>query len=359
MSYSFQLPVRRQIRVRGIVQGVGFRPFVYNSAQTLGLSGHVLNSSNGVFIEVEGLEATIAHFLETLRQKAPPLAQIDEITVTEMPIVGDTSFIIRESRAIAGQFALIPSDIGTCEDCWRDFSDPANRRYGYPFTNCTNCGPRYTIIQDIPYDRPKTTMACFPMCALCQSEYENPKDRRFHAQPNACPVCGPGLALVQDPLLHEPASFNAEDALVVIRRGRAMLREGRIVAVKGLGGFLLACDAQNDEAVRAMRERKRRSDKPFAVMARDIDSIEQFCTVSEADRAALLDPRRAIVVLPRRPDTEISEAVAPGNDTIGVMLPYTPLHYLLFSDAGDQPAEFAALVMTSGNISEEPIVTGN
>ena len=345
------LLTRKRIEARGIVQGVGFRPFVYNLALKLGLGGYVVNSSGGVTIELEGDEANIASLLDTLRQNPPPLAQIDEISVSDLELRGETSFSIGESRAIAGEFALVSPDVGTCDDCWRDFSDPVNRRYGYAFTNCTNCGPRYTIVQDVPYDRPATTMSSFRMCDLCQAEYDDPTDRRFHAQPNACPVCGPRLFLSK--------RGEIANRHVSMRDVRALLRDGSIVAVKGLGGFSLACDAENDAAVRLLRQRKRRSDKPFALMARDVDSIARFCMVSDDDRAALTSSRRPIVVLPRILESSISPSVAPGNQTLGVMLPYTPLHYLLFSDSPGHTYEFSALVMTSGNLSEEPIVISN
>jgi len=351
---------RKRIRVRGIVQGVGFRPFVYNLAHELGLAGYVLNSSAGVTIEIEGGEAALSEFVARLRSSPPPLSQVEEVTVSDLDPDGDTSFVIRHSEAEPGEFVLVSPDVGTCDDCWRDFGDPQNRRYGYPFTNCTNCGPRYTIIQDIPYDRPTTTMAKFRMCALCQAEYDDPSNRRFHAQPNACAECGPALALAaSNGTLPGAAEYHAENTATILRRVRELLRTGNIVAVKGLGGFLLACDAENEDAVRALRSRKRRSDKPFALMARDIASVESFCCVSPAERSSLLSARRPIVVLRRREDSTMASAIAPGNNSIGVMLPYTPLHYLLFSDSPDEPSQFRALVMTSGNISEEPIVTSN
>jgi len=342
------------------VQGVGFRPFVFNLALDLGLKGYVLNSSAGVTIEVEGDEESVANFLAALRHRPPPLAQIEELTDSEVPPQGDSGFVIRKSHAQEGEFVLVSPDMGTCDDCWRDFGEPANRRYGYPFTNCTNCGPRYTIIQDIPYDRPATTMSRFTMCDDCRREYLDPRDRRFHAQPNACPVCGPGLAMVESRgKFPGEGDFQSRDCSAILRRARELLKQGKIVAVKGLGGFLLACDAENGDAVSLLRKRKRRSDKPFALMSRDLASVERFCAVSDGDRASLLSQRRPIVVLPRRADAGISAETAPGNNTIGVMLPYTPLHYLLFSDSPDQHSEFTALVMTSGNISEEPIVTSN
>ena len=361
MSITPAVPIsRKQILIRGIVQGVGFRPFVYNLAQSLELSGYILNSSSGVTIEIEGPEANIEHFLDTLQKNPPPLAQVTDIVRVELLPQGATQFFIRESREDDAAFVLVSPDVATCEACWRDFGDPANRRFGYPFTNCTNCGPRYTIVQDIPYDRAKTTMTTFRMCNLCSAEYEDPRDRRFHAQPNACPACGPSVVLVpRGSSLPDAADFSAasNSSLSTFRRVRALLHEGNIVAVKGLGGFLFACDAQNESAVLTLRKRKRRSDKPFALMARDITAVESFCVANEADCKALSSPRRPIVILPRRPDAELPNAIAPGNNSIGVMLPYTPLHYLLFSDSPEDPPDFTALVMTSGNLSEEPIVT--
>ncbi len=323
-----------------MVQGVGFRPFVYNLANALHLTGFVFNSSSGVSIEIEGPPAALDEFLQTLRQNPPPLADIATVTVSEIEALGGADFSILHSREQAGGFALIPPDIGTCEACWREFSDPANRRFGYAFTNCIHCGPRYTIIREVPYDRATTTMAAFTMCAACQAEYDDPRDRRFHAQPNACPACGPSLSLS-------------------IEQTRSFLRQGKIVAVKGLGGFLLACDAGNDAAVVELRKRKRRPHKPFALMARDLAAVKRLCTVTEEEEAALLHPRRPIVILRRLPSAPLSRHIAPGDTTLGVMLPYTPLHYLLFSDSPERPPEWDALVMTSGNLSEEPIVIDN
>ena len=326
---------RVQVRIRGVVQGVGFRPFVHNLAHRLGLAGYVLNSSAGVVAEVEGAPAALDAFLACVRSEAPPLARIEEILVSELAPLGERDFLIRESQAREGEFVLVSPDVATCADCYRDFTDPANRRFGYAFTNCTNCGPRYTIIRDIPYDRPNTTMASFRMCPACQAEYDDPGDRRFHAQPNACPHCGPQLS-------------------APIAEAQRRLAEGSIVAIRGLGGFHLACDPRNEAAVGLLRKRKRRSDKPFALMARDLASIEAFCVVSDDDRRALLSPPRPIVVLPRHTNSGLAEALAPGNNTLGVMLPYTPLHHLLFTGA-----PYDVLVMTSGNLSEEPIVTSN
>jgi hydrogenase maturation protein HypF len=357
-------PVRRtHIQVRGIVQGVGFRPFVYKLAQSLRLTGYVFNSSSGVTIEIEGGGAEVEDFLQTLKHNPPPLAEITEITLAEMQAQGGTGFSILGSREEPGEFALVPPDAGTCDACWRDFGDPANRRYGYPFTNCTHCGPRYTIIRDLPYDRATTTMAVFLMCTECQREYEDPLDRRFHAQPNACAVCGPSLLLVSSTerarAWLDDDRFADKDSLAIIRRARALLLEGKIVAVKGLGGFLLACDAANESAVAELRTRKQRPHKPFALMVRDLEAARRLCELSAEDEAALLSPRRPIVILPRRPGARLAAGIAPGDNTLGVMLPYTPLHYLLFSDSPEVASEYAALVMTSGNLSEEPIVIGN
>ena len=360
--------IRKRMFIRGVVQGVGFRPFVYNLAQSLGLTGYILNSSSGVTVEVEGSDDAVDRFLTTLRTSPPPLAQITEITLTEVPLQNTSEFSIRKSVAQENlAFSLISPDVATCDQCWREFSDPANRRYGYPFTNCTNCGPRYTIIQDTPYDRPNTTMSSFQMCDLCQAEYDDPNNRRFHAEPNACPACGPTLTLTENRRFgagSQPHAVNVfpndgNSSFATLLKVRDLLRAGQLIAIKGLGGFLLACDAQNDAAVDLLRHRKHRSDKPFALMARDLAMVKTFCVVNQADRAALESPRRPIVILPRRSDSRLSPAIAPGNDTLGVMLPYTPLHYLLFSDSPQQPSEFPALVMTSGNLSEEPIVTAN
>ena len=326
---------RVRIRLRGIVQGVGFRPFVHNLAAKWQLSGYVLNSSAGLVAEVEGRAEAVDGFVGAVRAEAPPLAWIQEMEVAELAPEGGAGFEIRHSSVETGEFALISPDVATCPDCLRDCREPGNRRFGYPFTNCTNCGPRYTIIRDIPYDRASTTMRAFVMCADCQREYDDPSNRRFHAQPNACPVCGPAL------------SGDIEEA-------RRRLAAGGILAIKGLGGFHLACDARNAEAVERLRKRKRRSDKPFALMARDVAAVEALCEVSDAERALLEGWRRPIVLLARKEPAGLPEAIAPGNRTLGVMLPYTPLHHLLF-----EGAPFGALVMTSGNISEEPIVVEN
>jgi hydrogenase maturation protein HypF len=325
---------RVRVRLRGIVQGVGFRPFVHNLAAKWQLSGYVLNSSAGLVAEVEGSTEAVDGFVIAVRSGAPPLAWIQEMTVEELAPEGASGFELRHSAVETGEFALISPDVATCPECLRDCRQ-AGRRFGYPFTNCTNCGPRYTIIRDIPYDRASTTMAAFTMCAACQREYDDPANRRFHAQPNACAVCGPAL------------TGSIEEA-------RRRLAAGEILAIKGLGGFHLACDPRNAGVVERLRHRKRRSDKPFALMARDVTAVEALCEVSEVDRALLEGWRRPIVLLPRKESAGLPKAIAPGNRTLGVMLPYTPLHHLLFDGA-----PFDALVMTSGNISEEPIVVEN
>jgi hydrogenase maturation protein HypF len=348
---------RKKIQIRGIVQGVGFRPFVYHLAQKLGLKGYVLNSSAGVTIEVEGGHSELECFVRGLTDEPPPLAQVEDVTIQNLAPAGDTGFVIRESVDEPGRMVPVSPDVSTCDDCMRDFLGAENPRHGYPFTNCINCGPRFTLTRKIPYDRSSTTMACFKMCDRCRREYCDPADRRFHAQPNACPECGPQLALVRREELGAQPTFAG--GLQTIRDVRRMLQEGCIVAIKGLGGFHLACDPSNDAAVRALRERKKRSDKPFALMVPNLACAERLCIVSDAARTAIQNPRRPIVILPRRADAPLSSSLAPGNNTLGVMLPYTPLHHLLFGDSRDQPPAFPALVMTSGNISEEPIVTGN
>src|ERR1035437_10046525 len=289
------MPQRVQVRLRGIVQGVGFRPFVYNLAQRLNLGGYVRNDYSGLVAEVEGEGAAIEAFLAALASEHPPLAWIQDRAITSLPLNGDREFRIRPSVAETGQFALISPDIATCAECLADFSDPGNRRYGYAFTNCTNCGPRYTIIRDIPYDRPRTTMAGFEMCAPCRAEYDNPADRRFHAQPNACPACGPALS-------------------GEIAEAQRRLADGEILAIKGLGGFHLACDARDSAAVGRLRARKRRSDKPFAVMVRDLEAARELCVVDDAAARALSGPRHPIVILPR---LDVAQALLPAVSGTG------------------------------------------
>ena len=280
-SISQAAEVRTRIQVQGIVQGVGFRPFVFNLVKRLGLRGFVLNSTSGVEIELEGEQTAVQQFLETLKQDPPPLALIESIDLHELPLFGYSDFIIRESVNQENEFALVSPDVGTCADCLKDFTDPANRRFGYPFTNCTNCGPRFAIIRDIPYDRPFTTMAAFEMCQTCLAEYHDPTDRRFHAQPNACSECGPGLSLVQSGGSFSDIKFaTGVSSLSILAQVRGLLHEGQIIAIRGMGGFHLACDASNAEALSRLRQRKRRSDKPFAVLVPDIGVAEALCTVT-------------------------------------------------------------------------------
>ena len=337
------------IHITGIVQGVGFRPFVYGLATRLALTGWVRNTSAGVDISVDGTRDSLECFLRALRDETPPLARIDEFQVIQKQPNGFSSFEIVHSQAIPDAFQPISPDVSICPDCLRELFDPNDRRYRYPFINCTNCGPRFTIIQDIPYDRPKTTMAPFEMCPACAAEYHNPLDRRFHAQPVACPDCGPQVWLETDGSPEQ----KTENAIL---ETRLLLAQGKIVAVKGLGGFHLACDATNLEAVSELRHRKLRVDKPFALMLPDLETVEKHCALKDTERELLLSRERPIVILEKRPNSPIVAEVAPGQSTLGVMLPYTPLHYLLLER---QPGYPEALVMTSGNLSEEPIATDN
>ncbi len=345
-----------RIHITGIVQGVGFRPFVYGLATRLGLRGWVNNTSAGVDIEVQGAEEALQAFTAALRQEAPPLARLDSLEVTEIERPPFTQFEIRASEAIAGAFQPIAADVALCADCERELFDPADRRYLYPFINCTNCGPRFTIIQDLPYDRPQTTMRAFPLCPDCAREYHDPLDRRFHAQPVACPVCGPQIWLEQ------PSRGRLAENLEALLAARRLLRQGQILAIKGLGGFHLACDAANPAAVETLRRRKGRQGKPFALMAADLTTVERYCHISPEERRLLTGREKPILLLNRRPEAGLAESVAPGMDTLGFMLPYTPLHRLLLDQNDPTLAAEAVppvLVMTSGNFSEEPIATDN
>ena len=342
------------VHISGIVQGVGFRPFVYNLALRFGLTGWVRNTSAGVDIEVDGSKEELEAFVEALRDEAPALARIDEFTVTSHTPNGYKEFEILHSEAIPEAFQPISPDVAICADCLRELFDPNDRRYRYPFINCTNCGPRFTIIKDIPYDRPKTTMAQFELCPNCAREYDGPTDRRVHAQPVACPVCGPQAWFERGGTdLHDPIVKRENEAIL---ETRAALTKGEIIAIKGLGGFHLACDATNPKSVEELRQRKLRVDKPFALMFQDIQAIKKHCFTNPAEEELLKSPARPIVLLRRRPQSNIAREVAPGQDWIGVMLPYSPLHFLLLEKSGDFPV---ALVMTSGNLSEEPIATAN
>ena len=352
--------VGRYIRITGIVQGVGFRPFIYRLAKQYQLTGWVKNTSAGVEITVNGHPKDIEEFETQLPLQAPPLSKIDRIVSQGVNCDHFTDFIILESQAIEAAFIPISPDFSICEDCLRELFDPSDRRYLYPFINCTNCGPRFTIIKDIPYDRPNTTMAEFSMCAACAEEYHNPIDRRFHAQPIACPECGPHVWLENKDksLILDNKSEDRE----VFQAAQAQLIAGKILAIKGLGGFHLACDALNSDAVDDLRERKRRVDKPFAVMMADVETVNQHCIVTEEELNLLNSRERPIVIVPRKPDSPIAAGVAPNQSTIGVMLPYTPLHYMLFYNYAEQTYTshpLTVLVMTSGNRSEEPIATDN
>ncbi|WP_017611781.1 carbamoyltransferase HypF [Nocardiopsis salina] len=334
-------PIRTRARVTGVVQGVGFRPFVYALATRLGLTGFVGNDVDGVFVEAEGPEARVRTFVRALQEEAPPLAQVETVRSTTVPATGEPGFSIRQSGAGGRATTLVAADSATCEDCLAELDDPGDRRHGYPFINCTNCGPRFTIVTGIPYDRPKTTMAGFRMCARCEAEYTDPADRRFHAQPVCCARCGPHLSLVDahgSPLAGDPLEGAA-----------ALLAAGAVLAVKGLGGYHLAAGAADAHACATLRARKHREDKAFAVMVADLRQARRLCEVDAEAQELLCSRRRPIVLLPRKADAPVAPSVAPGNRDLGLMLPYTPMHALLLR-ATRQP-----VVLTSGNTSDEPI----
>jgi hydrogenase maturation protein HypF len=335
-----------RISVRGVVQGVGFRPFIYQLAVKHGLTGSVSNTSEDVKIEVEGGSDSIERFLADIPVLAPPRSVIEDISVSYHPAEGNSNFVIHDSVAEEGKYQLISPDIATCPDCLEEIFDPTDRRYHYPFTNCTNCGPRFTIIEDIPYDRPLTTMKNFTMCPECLKEYEDPLDRRFHAQPNACPVCGPSLELLD-------STGNPVDTDDVIVTSADLLRQGKIIAVKGLGGFLLACDASSEKTVNLLRERKHRPFKPFAVMMSTIEEVKIHCEITPEEEILINSPNSPIVLVKWKQESKIAKTVAPNLKYLGVMVPYTPLHHLLMRETG------LPLVMTSGNFSEEPIAKDN
>jgi hydrogenase maturation protein HypF len=339
--------VRRQIEVAGIVQGVGFRPYIYRLAIERNLCGNVSNSPSGVTIEVQGPLEAVDEFVRRLPAEAPPLSHITEVRVHEVSCNLDRDFRIVATQRGAPVRTLISPDVSICSDCLRELLDPRDRRHRYPFINCTNCGPRFTIVRDIPYDRPYTSMAAFRMCPACQAEYDDPRDRRFHAQPNACWHCGPQVELWD----RQGRNMFSKDPIAEAAAG---LVAGQVVAVKGLGGFHLAVDAANPAAVALLRERKRRVEKPFAVMVPCLEAVADFCIVNEAAAKAMSSPQHPIVLLPKLSRGAVADAVAPGNRYLGVFLPYAPLHHLLFADGG-----FQALVMTSGNLSEEPIAIDN
>jgi hydrogenase maturation protein HypF len=341
------MEIRKEIQVSGIVQGVGFRPYVYRLATNRSLGGNICNTPSGVIIEVQGPRELVEDFVSHLPAEAPALAKITQMLVREMPCKPDRSFQILPSHSGEHTSTLISPDVAVCEDCLRELFDPQDRRHLYPFINCTNCGPRFTVVRDVPYDRPRTSMSIFPMCDKCRAEYEDPQDRRFHAQPNACWECGPQLEF-----------WNAQGrplkALDPIEAAVERLQSGEIVAVKGLGGFHLAVDATNSSAVERLRQRKRRAEKPFAVMVRDLEAAARFCGIDAEAQRLLNSRQRPIVLLPKTKGTVIAETVAPNHHDLGLFLPYTPLHHLLFA-----PGKFPGLVMTSGNLSEEPIAIDN
>lgn len=330
------------LKVEGIVQGVGFRPFVYNEAVLLDLKGWINNNSEGVYIDIEGQEDKINNFLYNLKHKQPSLARIENIMIEEKEIVNYKSFKIRKSEIDDKKITLISPDMAVCKECIMDITDPMNRRYKYPFTNCTNCGPRFSIIKAIPYDREKTTMKKFKMCGSCNNEYSDSANRRFHAQPNACKECGPAI------WIEKPHGIKVETN-DVLGWTRKKIKEGKIFAIKGIGGFHLVCDAKNEDAVKLLRIRKKRPDKSFAVMIKDIENVKKYCHVGLEEEKVLTGTRKPIVILEQANGYDLPQAIAPKQKTLGVMLPYTPLHYLLFED------NIEALIMTSANLNGLPL----
>jgi len=347
-----------RIRIRGLVQGVGFRPMVWRVARQAGVRGQVINDGEGVLVDAWGTADALDRLCDGIRTECPPLARIDAIerSVLAAAMPAPPDFRIATSQ-VSGVHTGIVADAATCPACLAELFDPKDRRYRYPFTNCTHCGPRLSIVKGIPYDRANTSMAVFEQCPLCRAEYEDPADRRFHAQPNACPTCGPRVWLVDaDGRPQEPTAHAAADPIAL---AAGLLAQGRIVAIKGIGGFHLACDAASHEAVDRLRQRKQRYDKPFALMAADLRTVERFVTLEDADRGLLQSPAAPIVLAPRRPDSPaLADALAPGQVMLGFMLPYSPLHHLLLADWGrHRPG--VPLVMTSGNRSDEPQCTDN
>ena len=336
---------RQHLEITGVIQGVGFRPFIYNLARRYQLSGWVLNNGSGVTIEIQGQQ--VAEFINSLRGEQPPLARIDDIRISEIPPQNETGFTIRDSQA-TDVSTSIPPDSSVCSDCLTELFDPASRYYRYPFLNCTHCGPRYTITRKLPYDRSNTSMAVFKMCQDCKTEYDDPANRRFHAQPTACPVCGPKLSLSVKEILQR-------------------IKNGEILAIKGLGGFHLVCDATNETAVQKLRQRKNREEKPFAVMVANLASAETFVTLDNTSVDLLQSAQRPIVLLPKGDTESLAPSIAPGLQWLGLLLPYTPIHYLLFHEAAGRPAgtdwlqqpQSLCLVMTSANPGGEPLVIGN
>ncbi|HEX4390937.1 MAG TPA: carbamoyltransferase HypF, partial [Mycobacterium sp.] len=343
--------VRRRFTVTGVVQGVGFRPFVHRIATDLGLTGFVGNDSGAVFLEVQGPGARIDEFDRRLRADAPPLAMISAVHIVDVDadMLCDSGFRIVESRPVAGATTPIPPDIAVCDDCIAELFDPSDRRYRHPFVTCTNCGPRFTIIRALPYDRPATTMSAFAMCERCAAEYHNPADRRFHAQPIACPDCGPTLWFAA----HTERVTGSDAAL---RATQQALGAGAVVAIKGVGGYHLACRVDDEAAVVALRTRKARGAKPFAVLVRDLDVGRRYAHIDDTEAAVLSSPARPIVLLRRRRNAPLADAVAPGSPLVGLMLPYSPIHHLLLAPVPGVAAPVpGALILTSANRSDDPI----
>ncbi len=338
--------MRLKLFITGLVQGVGFRPFVYRLAKELGLKGYVLNSETGVIVEVEGDDSRLKEFLLRIQNEKPPASRIFSLEYKFLEPAGYTDFEIKKSKKSGELKVSVLPDLATCEECLKELFDPNNRRFRYPFINCTNCGPRFTIILSLPYDRPNTTMRKFKMCPECYREYTDPSDRRFHAQPNACPVCGPHVELYTE----KGKVAEGDEALKLVVD---MLKQGKILSVKGLGGFHLICDATNEETVKELRRRKRREEKPFAVMFRDINQVREYAEVSELEEIALSSVETPIVILDRKNGTDLAPSVSPDTDTVGAFLPYTPLHHLILRDFGKP------IVATSCNLTDEPMVVEN
>lgn len=338
---------RVRLTIRGRVQGVGFRPTIYRTAKRLGLKGWIKNTNEGISLEIEGKQDTVSYFLKNLKKFSPPQAEIKDISTKKLPVKGNPSFKILESASSGKNYVLLPPDISVCDTCKKELFTAGNRRFLYPFINCTNCGPRFSITHNIPYDRPNTTMSSFKMCQNCQDEFDNPMTRRFHAQPNGCPACGPKVYLTN-------VSGTEIKCLNPLEKTTKLLKKGKILAIKGIGGFHLCCDALNTEAVMELRKRKERPDKPFAIMCPDIKTAMKYCSINKQEREVLLSDKRPIVILQKRSNLGPLEGVAPKNKYLGIMLPYTPLHYLLF-----YYHKFPALVMTSGNRRDEPISRTN
>lgn len=342
-------PERYRLKITGIVQGVGFRPFIHTLAKSLFLSGWVINTSDGVEIEAEGPGGQLEAFVRRIREEAPDIAYIHKIDVEKLPFKGYEGFAIKESKSGKAPATFISPDVGICEDCRRELFDSGDYRYLYPFINCTNCGPRFTIVKDIPYDRANTTMDSFRMCDTCRSQYTDPDNRRYHAEPVSCEKCGPRLSLVDR---HSEAVLCEDEA----EKAAELLSKGYILAVKGLGGYHLACDAGNKEAVVKLRKRKHRDEKPFALMARDVETVLKYCHADPSEIALLTSSRKPVVLLRKRTDCSLPDEIAPGNPYLGFMLPYTPVHLLLFGGGGAASERYPGiLVMTSGNMSSEPI----